>query len=85
MTQASSWFIRRMERGVAKREKKIAKLREKMSAYEAKHAAGKISRAKLEGKKQHIEANIRALSAKMNTYKGAIGKERRRLEGKLQE
>jgi len=85
MTQASSWFIRRMERGVAKREKKIAKLREKMATAESKHAQGKMTRAKLEKKKQHYEANIRALSAKVNTYRGAIGKERRRIEGKIPE
>ena len=80
MTQASSWYIRRLEKGVVKREKKIAKFRAKIEESVAGHGAGKITRAKLEKRKQHFESRIRALSAKVNTYKGAIGKERRKLD-----
>lgn len=80
MTQATSWFIRRLEKGVAKREKKILKLRAKMENNEKAYHAGKITRAKLEKKKQAIEARIRVLSAKVNTFRGNIGKERRKIE-----
>lgn len=80
MTQVSNWYIRRLERGVQKREKKILKLRDKISAYEAKHEDGKITRAKYEMKKKDLEGKIRILSARVNTFKGAIGKERRKIE-----
>jgi Skp family chaperone for outer membrane proteins len=79
----SNWTIRRFEKQVAKRERKIQGLRDKMVAYEVKHREGKLTRAKLEQKKQHIEAKVRALSARVNTLRGKIGIERRRLEGKL--
>lgn len=79
MTQATSWYIRRMEKGVEKRERKIQKLREKITDFEHRHEAGKITRAKYEMKKKDLEAKIRQLSARVNTYKGAIGKERHRI------
>ncbi|MBI2077665.1 MAG: hypothetical protein HYT80_04740 [Euryarchaeota archaeon] len=80
MTKATNWYIRRLEKGVAKREKKIGQLREKIEAYQGKHNDGKITRAKYEMKKSSLEAKIRVLSARVNTFKGAIGKERRKLE-----
>ena len=63
-----------------KREKKIGQLRLKIEAYQGKHNAGKITRAKYEMKKASLEAKIRVLSARVNTFKGAIGKERRKIE-----
>lgn len=83
MTQVSNWYIRRMERGVVKREKKIGKLRAKMEKFAQKLSAGKVTRAKFEMKKAEIETKIRVLSARVSTYRGAIGKERRRLEKEL--
>lgn len=80
MTQQSNWYIRRLEKGVAKREKKITKLRAKIEDYEQRHETGKITRAKYEMKKAEIESKIRVLAARVSTYRGAIGKERRKLE-----
>lgn len=80
LTQKSNWYIRRLEKGVVKREKKIGQLRTKIEAYEGKHDAGKITRAKYEMKKASLEAKIRVMSARVNTFKGAIGKERRKLD-----
>lgn len=80
MTQASNWYIRRLEKGVAKREKKIVKLRAKIEAYERKHDVGKITRAKYEMKKAEFESKIRVMAARVSTFRGAIGKERRKLE-----
>lgn len=80
MTQASNWYIRRLEKGVGKREKRITKLRSKIEDYEHKHESGKITRAKYEMKKASLESKIRVLAARVSTYKGAIGKERRKLE-----
>ena len=80
MTQATNWYIRRLEKGAAKREKKISKLRAKIEEFEHRHEAGKITRAKYEMKKADLESKIRVLAARVSTYKGAIGKERRKLE-----
>ncbi len=80
MTQQSNWYIRRLEKGVVKREKQITKLRAKIETFEQRHEAGKITRAKYEIKKAQIESKIRVLAARVSTYRGAIGKERRKLE-----
>jgi predicted nucleic acid-binding Zn-ribbon protein len=79
LTQASNWYIRRLEKGADKREKKIQKLREKIADAEHRYEAGKITRAKYAMKKADLEAKIRQLSARVNTFRGAIGKERHRL------
>jgi uncharacterized protein YceH (UPF0502 family) len=80
VTQASNWYIRRLEKGVGKREKKIVKLRAKIEEFHQKHESGKITRAKYQMKKADLESKIRVLAARVSTYKGAIGKERRKLE-----
>ena len=80
VTHASNWYIRRLEKGVAKREKKITTYRAKIEAAEHAHETGKYTRAKYEMKKADLESKIRTTAARVSTYKGAIGKERRRLE-----
>lgn len=76
--EADTWFIRRLEKNAAKREKLIAKYRAKLDKYEEKHRQGKVTRAKLEMKKKHFEQKIRYSSAKLHQYRGQIGKERRK-------
>jgi hypothetical protein len=83
LTHVSNWYIRRLEKGVTKREKIITKLRTKIEDFEHKHESGKITRAKYEMKKADLESKIRITAARVSTYKGAIGKERRRLEQEM--
>lgn len=80
MTQATNWYIRRLEKGIVKREKNISKLRNKIATFEQRKEDGKITRAKYEMKKTELESKIRVLAARVSTYKGAIGKERRKIE-----
>lgn len=80
MSQPSSYYIRKLERSAKRAEKKIEKYRAKIEKTKQKHADGKITRAKLAKKTQGYEQQIRALRARLQTARGKIGKERRRIE-----
>lgn len=80
MAQKSSYYIRKLERAAARADKKIEKYRQKIEKAKEKHSAGKITRAKLAKKTQGYEQQIRALRARLQTARGKIGKERRRLD-----
>jgi septal ring factor EnvC (AmiA/AmiB activator) len=80
MAKESTFFIRRLERGIKRREKRVAKVTAKLEKDKAKLEAGKLTRAQFQKKLQEHDTKIRVLKARIQTFKGAIGKERRRLE-----
>ena len=76
----SNWYIRRLHKAVRRRERRVEKIQAKIERAKQRHANGKVTRATLQRKSMNYEARIRALKARIQLYRGAIGKERRRLE-----
>jgi hypothetical protein len=81
----SMGFIERLERNIAKLEKKIEKEEMKIAQLEAKCESKKITKAEFNLKKRRHDEHIHAWSARIRVLQGGIVRENKHIEEKAEE
>lgn len=78
-------FIQRLERNIAKLEKRIQKEGEKIASLQQKYESHKITPAEFNLKKRKIDDHIRDLNSRLRVLQGGIAKEKRLEEERKEE
>ena len=78
-------FIERLERNIAKLEKKIEKEKEKIAQLEAKCESKKITKAEFNIKRKRHDDQVHAWSARIRVLQGGIVREKQHIEEKAEE
>jgi hypothetical protein len=78
-------FIERLERNIAKLEKKVEKEEAKIAQLEAKCESKKITKAEFNIKKKRHDDQIHAWSARIRVLQGGIVREKQHIEEKAEE
>ena len=78
-------FIDRLEKNIAKLEKKIEKEQQRIAQLEAKCESKKITKAEFSLKKRHHDERIHAYSARVRVLQGGIVREKQHIEEKAEE
>jgi hypothetical protein len=78
-------FIERLERNIAKLEKKMDKEEMKIAQLEAKCDSKKITKADFIIKKRHHDEQIHAWSARIRVLQGGIVRENKHIEERAEE
>lgn len=78
-------FIDRLEKNIAKLEKKIEKEEMRIAQLEAKCEGKKITKAEFCLKKRHHDERVHAYSARIRVLQGGIVREKQHIEEKAEE
>lgn len=78
-------FIERLEKNIAKLEKKIEHEESKIVALEARCESKKITKAEFNLKKRRLDEHIHAWSARIRVLQGGIVREKQHIEEKAEE
>lgn len=78
-------FIERLERNIAKLEKRIERQQMKIDQLTKKYENKKMTKADYNIKKTQIEARIHAMGSRIRVLQGGITKEKKHLEEKAKE
>ena len=78
-------FIERLEKNIAKLQKKIEKEQLKIAALEERCESKKITKAEFNLKRRHHDEHIHAFSARIRVLQGGIVREKQSIEDKAEE
>ena len=78
-------FIERLERNIAKLEKRIEREEHKIQNLREKCEQKKITKADFNIKKRHIDERINAMKSRIRVLQGGMTKEKRHQEEKAEE
>jgi hypothetical protein len=78
-------FIERLEKNIAKLEKKIEKEQLKIAALQERCEGKKITKAEFNLKRRHHDEHIHAFSARIRVLQGGIVREKQSIEDKAEE
>jgi len=78
-------FIGRLERNIAKLEKRIEKEQIRIGRLKEKCDSKKITKAKFNIEKRKIEEKIKAMNSRIRVLQGGVTKEKRHIEEKAEE
>jgi hypothetical protein len=78
-------FIERLEKNIAKLEKKIEKEQLKIAALNERCESKKITKAEFNLKKRHHDEHIHAFSSRIRVLQGGIVREKQHIEEKAEE
>ncbi len=78
-------FIERLERNIAKLEKKIEKEEQKIAQLEAKCDSKKITKAEFNIKRKRHDDQIHAWSSRIRVLQGGIVREKQHIEERAEE
>ena len=78
-------FIDRLEKNIAKLEKRIEKEKTKIVDLQEKCDAKRVTKAEFNIKKKHHETRIRAMDSRMRILQGGLAKEKKHIEERAKE
>ena len=81
----SMGFLERLDKNIAKLEKRIEKEEMKIAHLEGKFNSKKITKAKLNIEKRKIYDRIKAMRSRVQTLKGITVKEKQHIEERAEE